>query len=477
LGKIGRVESALDPAPAAMIETYVMLKPRGKWREGMTERKIWDEITRVATLPGVTPASPLQPIEGRVVMLQSGIKASMAVRIYGDSLDGLSKASLAVAERLKKHPYVNAGAVNPDIVMGKPYYEFEVDREEAARYDMTTMMVNQIVAAGLGGVDVTTTVEGRERYPIQIRYRRDLREKIDELGQVPAVTPTAEVVPLKRLADVTTTWGPGAINSEDARLVAHVAFSPSGGAGDLETVDAVMASLRAARADGELEFPDGNFELQAVGSFENQIEANRRLMWIIPAVLLINLLLLYLDFRSLSIAMVVFSGIPVAFAGGMMAVAVMGVDMNTAVWVGFIALFGIAIDDGVVMATYIKQVLGRRRIETVDQLRTAIYEAGLKRIRPCFMTTVTTLAALAPVMLSTGRGADVARAMALPVFGGMLVEPFTSFIVPTLYCAFMELKVRVGLQDELLLASDSEPAPSEQCVEGTAARVAAPTST
>ena len=456
LGKIGRAESALDPAPAAMIETYVILKPRDQWRPGMTERKIWDEINHVATLPGITPASPLQPIEGRVVMLQSGIKASMAVRIYGDDLQGLSKASLAVAEHLRAQRFVNSRTVNPDIVLGKPYYEFDVNRERAARYGMTTMGVNQTVAAGLGGVDVTTTVEGRQRYPIQVRYRRDLRERIDELGKVAVVTRTGEVVPLERLASVTTTWGPGAINSEDARLVAHVSFSPSGAAGDLETVAAVMESLRAARADGELEFPDGNFELQAVGSFQNQIEANRRLMWIVPAVLLINLLLLYLNFRNLPIAIVVFSGIPVAFGGGMIAIAVTGVAMNTAIWVGFIALFGIAVDDGVVMATYIQQVLKRRRIETVDELRGAIYQAGVRRIRPCVMTTITTLAALLPVMFSTGRGADVARAMALPVFGGMLVEPFTSFIVPTMYCAYMEIKLRIGLEDQLLSASDGD---------------------
>ncbi len=448
LGKIGRAESALDPAPAAMIETYIMLKPRDQWREGMTERKIWDEINAVATLPGVTPASPLQPIEGRVVMLQSGIKASMAVRVYGDDLEGLSKASLAVAEQLRTHDFVNAGTVNPDIVMGKPYYEFEVDREEAARYGMTTMMVNQVVAAGLGGVDVATTVEGRERYPIQIRYQRDVRERIDELRRVSVVTHTGEVVPLERLAQVTTTWGPGAINSEDARLVAHVAFSPSGGVGDLETVAAVMASLRSSRESGELEFPPGNFELQAVGSFQNQIEANRRLMWIVPTVILINLLLHYLHFRNFPISLVVFSGIPVATAGGMIAVAVMGVDMNTAMWVGFIALFGLAADDGIVMATYMKETLNRRTIRSVDDVRNAIYEAGLKRIRPCTMTTMTTLVALLPVLLSSGRGADVARAMALPVFGGMLIEPFTTFIVPTLYCAYVEFKMRAGLQDD-----------------------------
>jgi len=469
LGKIGRVESALDPAPAAMIETYVMLKPRGEWRPGMTERKIWDAITTAAALPGITPAAPLQPIEGRVVMLQSGIKAAMAVRIYGDSLEGLGKASLAVADHLKQHPRVNAGTVNPDIVLGKPYYEFEVDREEAARYGMTTRMVNEIVAAGLGGVDVTTTVEGRERYPIQIRYDREVRERIDELSSIPIVTATGEVVPLKRLAHVSTTWGPGAINSEDARLVAHVAFTPVSAAGDLETVEAVMQSLRAARASGELEFPAGNFELQAVGSFQNQIEANRRLMWIVPLVLVINLLLLYFTFRNLPISLFVFSGIPVSFAGGMIAVAVMDVEMNTAIWIGFIALFGVAVDDGVVMATYIQQTLRRRTIRNIDDLRDAIYHAGLKRIRPCMMTTLTTLAALVPVLLSTGRGADVARAMALPVFGGMLIEPFTSFIVPTMYCGYMELKMRAGWQDHAWTA-DSEPSRGEQAeLEGMAA--------
>lgn len=468
LGKIGRVDSALDPAPAAMVETYVMLKPRSEWREGITERKIWDEINSVATLPGVTPASALQPIEGRVVMLQAGIKASMAVRVYGDDLQELSKASLAVAEHLKKLHHVNAGTVNPDIVMGKPYFEFEVNRKEAARYGMTTMMVNQIVSAGLGGVDVTETVEGRERYPIQIRFDRSVREKIDELTDVPVVTHTGDVVPLERLADVSTTWGPGAINSEDARLVAHVSFSPSGASGDLETVEAVMASLRSVRESGELKFPEGNFELQPVGSFQNQIEANERLMWIIPLVILINLLLHYLHFRDFPISLVVFSGIPFAAAGGMIAVAIMGVDMNTAMWVGFIALFGLAADDGIVMATYMKESLSKRTIRNVEDIRTAIYEAGLKRIRPCTMTTITTIVALLPVLMSTGRGADVAQAMALPVFGGMLIEPFTTFIVPTLYSAFMEFKLRAGLKDEVWAADNTD----RSAKDGTSGKVA-----
>lgn len=444
LGKIGRIDSALDPAPAAMIETYVMLKPREQWRAGITAGDIWNEINAVATLPGVTPASPLQPIEGRVVMLQAGIKASMAIRIYGDSLEGLGQAALAVAQRLRSNPLVDARTVNPDIVMGKPYQEFDVDREEAARHGMTTLMVNELIAAGLGGVDATTTVEGRERYPIQVRFSRDRRELLEDLPKLPVVTPSGDVVPLARLAKATTTWGPGAISSEDSRLVAHVMFAPAG-RGALETVDGVMADLRQARADGSLVFPEGNFELEAVGSFQNQIEANQRLMWILPTVFLINLLLHYLHFRNLPISLVVFSGIPIACAGGMLAVAINEIELNTAVWVGFIALAGLAADDGIVMASFIHQRLQQRRIETVPELRQEIYEAGLKRIRPCVMTTLTTIAALLPVLLSEGRGSDVARAMAWPVFGGMLVEPFTTFVVPTIYCGYLELRLRAGL--------------------------------
>ncbi len=466
LGKIGRVQSALDPAPVAMVETYVILKPPDQWRPGMTMQKIWDEINSLATLVGVTPASALQPIEGRVVMLQAGIRAPMAVRIYGDSLEGLAHAALAVAHQLRKHPWVDPATVNPDIVTGKPYLEFEVDRQEAARYGMSTMMVNQIISAGLGGLDVTTTVEGRQRYPIQIRYQRNLREQLEQLGRVPVVTETGQVVPLERLARMSTTWGPPMINSEDARLVAHVPFAPSGAAGDLETVEAVMHSLQTARQNGELVFPPGHFELVPVGSFQNQIEANRRLLWIIPTVIGINFFLLYLHFRKVALAMLVFSGIPVAAAGGMIALAIAQVKMNTAVWVGFIALFGIAADDGVVMATYIQQLLSGRTIRTVPDIRQAVYEAGLKRIRPCVMTTLTTLIALLPVLLSTGRGADVARAMAIPIFGGMLVEPFTTFIVPTLYCAYLEFKKRAGFTDpswsppEQNLSPDQQPDPA-----------------
>ncbi len=459
LGKIGRVDSALDPAPAAMIETYVMLKPRDQWRTGMTEERIWNEINELATLPGITIADKLQPIEGRVVMLQSGIKASMAIRIYGDTLEGISEAAQAVARKVKQHPMVNADAVSPDIVLGKPYVEFEVDRTEAARYGMTVRAVNEIVESALGGKVATTTVEGRERYGIQVRYQRQYRDDIHQLSQIPVVTNTGDVVPLGRLASVKTTWGPAMINSEDARLVAHVAFAPRENQGPLETVERVMESLTNARAAGELRFPAGNFELEAVGSFQNQIEANLRLMIIIPLVLLVNIFIIYLQFRRLPLTLIVFSGIPVAFGGGMIALAMADIQMNTAVWVGFIALFGIAIDDGVVIATYLDQTLKNSRLASVADIRNAVVTAGLRRIRPCLMTTCTTVIALVPVLLATGRGADVARAMAVPVFGGMVVELITLFVVPVVYCGFLEMKMKGGLGDSRfsILSEENNP--------------------
>lgn len=448
LGKIGRVESALDPAPGVMIETYVMLKPMAQWREGVTIDSIWEQINAAATLPGITPASPLQPIEGRVVMLQSGIKAPMAIRVYGDSLEGLAEAARNVAARLREIPQVNAATVNPDIVLGVPYVEFEVDRESAARFGMTTMAVNQIIETALGGMNLTQTVEGRERYPIRIRYQRDLRERIDDLSRIPVVTETGEVVPLETLAKMTTTWGPGMISSEDARLVAHVAFAPSGMAGDLETVDAVKTQLDQDRTDKKLMLPAGVLPPVAVGSFQNQIEANQRLLWIIPIVILVDLLIIYLNFRNLPLTLIIFTQIPIAIAGGMIGLGLYGIEMNTAIWVGLIALIGIAEDDGVVIATYMEQLFASRPMRTVQDLRDATVQAGRRRIRPCLMTAFTTFAALLPVMLATGRGADVARAMALPVFFGMFIELVSLFVVPVLYCGYMELKLDVASQTD-----------------------------
>jgi Cu(I)/Ag(I) efflux system membrane protein CusA/SilA len=246
------------------------------------------------------------------------------------------------------------------------------------------------------------------------------------------------------------------ISSEDARLVAHIAFAPSGMAGDLETVDAVTEQLREAQSNGTLKLPAG-YALLPVGSFQNQIEANRRLMVIIPIVVLLDLLIIYLNFRNLPLTFIIFSQVPIAVFGGMIGLGLFGVEMNTAVWVGLIALIGIAEDDGVVIATYMEQLFARRPLRNVQDIREATVEAGRRRIRPCLMTAFTTFAALLPVMMATGRGADVARAMALPVFFGMFVELVSLFVVPVVYCGYMEFKLRMGMEDGRAAESTLRP--------------------
>ncbi|MBT3889790.1 MAG: efflux RND transporter permease subunit, partial [Planctomycetaceae bacterium] len=336
--------------------------------------------------------------------------------------------------------------ISPDIVLGKPHVEFDVNRDTAARFGMSTMMVNQVISAALGGTTITQTVEGRERYAIRVRYQRNLREQMDEYSRLPVVTKSGETVPLANLATMQTTWGPGGISSENARLVAHVSFSPTGVLGDVETARAVEDQLRAAQKAQKLIIPPG-YSFKAVGSFQNQVEANNRLLWALPIVVIVNLFIIYLQFRHIPISLAVFSGIPVAFAGGMLALAFNSIEINTAVWVGFIALFGIAVDDGIVMATYLNQIFTRKKLTSAQDIRDATAEAGMRRIRPCLMTTFTTIIALIPVVISTGRGADVASAMAWPVIGGMTIELLTLFMVPVVYSGYKELKMNLGLKD------------------------------
>lgn len=436
LGKIGRADSALDPAPTAMVETYIMLKDKSKWREGFTEQDIWSEVTKKATLPGVTPASYLQPIEGRVIMLQSGIKASMAIRIYGDDLEGLAEASEVLSGHLKNLNSVDMNTVNPDIVLGKPYLEFEVDRQAAARYGMSVREVNELIATALGGQTISTTFEARERYPIRLRYQREYRNHLELLEKLPIQTKKGETIPLKVLSKMTTSWGPSGISSENARLVAHVAFTPSGEFGALETVRQVEESLKKAQDSGHISLPKG-YELELVGSFQNQIEANKKLMWIIPLVILLNLFIIYLLFQKWILSLLIFSSIPLAFGGAMFLLAILGIKINTAIWVGMIALFGIAVDNGILLTRYLEESLSKANKKDKKDIEDSIVEASLKRIRPCLMTTATTVIALTPILFSSGRGAELARSMALPLFGGMFTALLVLLVLPAAYASLM----------------------------------------
>jgi Cu(I)/Ag(I) efflux system membrane protein CusA/SilA len=502
VGKLGRADSPLDPAPISMIETVINYVPeyvldegghrvrfrwdratgdfardadgelipdRGgrpyrQWRDGIrTPGDIWDELVRTARLPGTTSAPRLQPIAARIVMLQSGMRAPMGVKIKGPDLETIERVGLDIERFLKEVPSVQAEAVFADRIVGKPYLELDIDREAIARYGLTIRAVQDVIEIALGGRRVTTTVEGRERYPVRVRYARELRDSIEDIDRILVPTPTGAQIPLSQLAAIRYERGPQAIRSEDTFLVGYVLFDKHEGEAEVDVVEAARSHLAAKLADGEFVLPAG-VSYAFAGSYENQVRSEKKLAVVLPLALFLIFLILYFQFKSVLTTGMVFSGILVAWAGGFLMVwayaqpwfldfALFGTEMRTlfqvhpinlsvAIWVGFIALFGIASDDGVVMATYLDQTFARRAVTGVDEIRRAVIEGAGRRIRPAMMTTATTVLALLPVLTSTGRGSDIMVPMAIPSFGGMLVEVLTILVVPVLYCGLRELKAR-----------------------------------
>ncbi len=474
VGKIGRVESALDPAPVSMVETVVEIKPEFTydedgnpvrvWRDKIrNQQDIWNEIVRVAKLPGITSAPKLQPIAARLVMLQSGMRAPMGLKIKGPDLATIEAVALQVEAMLKEVPSVAPLTVIADRVIGKPYLEFKIDREEAARHGLNVADIHQVIEVGLGGRQITTTVEGRERYPVRVRYQRERRDTIEAMEQVLIPTPSGAQIPLSQVAEVIYSRGPQAIKTEDTFLVALVIFDKKDGFAEVDVVEQCRDYLSAKLESGEWELPAG-VSYYFAGSWENQVRAAKTLSIVLPVALLLILLVLYLQFNSILTTTFVFSGVFVAWSGGFILLwlysrqgfldfevldtgmrdlfQVSPRNLSVAVWVGFLALFGIATDDGVVIATYLKQNLARRKPTTISAVRSTVIEAGIRRCRPCLMTTATTTLALLPIMSSTGRGADVMVPMAIPSLGGMLVALITMFVVPVLTCIHEERKVR-----------------------------------
>ncbi len=476
VGKIGRAESALDPAPLSMVETVITLKPEySKDEEGNLHRNwrdeiksaddVWAEILRVTKLPGTTSAPRLQPIEARLVMLQSGMRAPMGIKVKGPDLETLEQVGLELEAVLKDVPGVQPASVFADRVVGKPYLEIRIDREAIGRYGIPLARVQRIIEVAIGGSTLTTTVEGRERYPVRVRYPRERRDSIEDLGRILVPGSSGEQIPLTQLSTIEYVRGPQMIKSEDTFLLSYVLFDKSGGESEVEVVERVRAELQRRLDDGRLVLPAG-VSYEFAGSYENQVRSMQRLKIVMPVALLLIFVLLQLQFGQASSALMVFSGIAVAWAGGFLLLGLYGqgwfldlsffghdlrevfqvrpVHLSVAVWVGFLALFGIASDDGVVMASYLKQVFATRRPENVIEVRDAVLEAGRKRIRPCLMTTATTVLALLPVLSSTGRGSELMLPLAIPVFGGMLVELVTLFVVPVLWSAREERVLRRG---------------------------------
>ncbi|UAB80915.1 efflux RND transporter permease subunit [Marixanthomonas sp. SCSIO 43207] len=518
VGKAGRTESALDPAPLSMYENIIQYKPeymlnengvrqrykvnddgeyvlkngmslRAEQREAWQSLKakeqlipdnngefyrnwrpeiqspddIWNEIVKVTKLPGVTSAPKLQPIETRLVMLQTGMRAPMGIKIKGQDLKQIEAFGMRLEDILKQAEGVKDEAVFADRIVGKPYLLIDIDREKIARYGVTIEEVQNVLKVAVGGMVLTQTVEGRERYGVRVRYPRELRANPTDLKQIYVPVEKGSPVPLSELATIKYEQGPQVIKSEDTFLVGYVLFDKMDGFAEVNVVENAQTLIQEKIDSGELVVPKG-INYQFTGTYENQLRAEKTLSVVVPLALAIIFLILYFQFRSVGTSLMVFTGIAVAFAGGFVMIWLYGQDwflnfnvfgenlrdlfqmhpinLSVAVWVGFIALFGIATDDGVVMATYLTQTFDRNTPENKKEIRASVVEAGEKRIRPCLMTTATTILALLPVLTSTGRGSDIMIPMAIPSFGGMLIALITLFVVPVLYSWKAEVKLK-----------------------------------
>ena len=534
VGKSGRTESALDPAPLSMYENVIQYKPEyilnekgnrqrykvndegfyirtdgslvenpnaavgstevenarkgGKkvlitvdeysnnlipdddgeffrnWRpEINSPDDIWKEIVKVTKLPGVTSAPKLQPIETRLVMLQTGMRAPMGIKVKGQDLKQIEAFGIQLEDILKQAEGVKTEAVFADRIVGKPYLLIDINREKLARYGISIDDVQNVLKVAVGGMVLTQTVEGRERYGVRVRYPRELRANPNDLKQIYVPVEKGSPVPLGELASIRYEQGPQVIKSEDTFLVGYVLFDKLDGFAEVNVVENAQSLIQQKIDSGELIVPKG-INYQFTGTYENQLRAEETLSVVVPLALLIIFLILYFQFRSVATSLMVFTGIAVAFAGGFVMIWLYGQDwflnfnffgenlrdlfqmhtinLSVAVWVGFIALFGIATDDGVVMATYLTQTFDRNTPETKQEIRASVVEAGEKRIRPCLMTTATTILALLPVLTSTGRGSDIMIPMAIPSFGGMVIALITLFVVPVLYSWKQEVQLK-----------------------------------
>lgn len=474
VGKLGRADTALDPAPISMIETVITYKPEYRelangeqerlWRDHIrSPQDIWDEIIKAAERPGLTSAPTLMPINARIVMLQSGMRAPMGIKVHGPSLESIEEFGLGLEGVLKDVPSIRPETVFADRVVGKPYLEIDIDREAIGRYGLSIVDVQEVLQVALGGMTLTRTVEGRERYPVRVRYMREDRDSIEALERVFVPTQSGAQIPLTQLAEIRYVKGPQMIKSEDTFLTSYVLFDKKANIAELSAVEQAQQRIREKVASGELLVPDGvSFEF--AGSYENQIRSEKRLGVLVPIALAFVFILLYLQFHRAAVTAVIYSGVAVAVSGGFALLWLYGqpwflnfdvmgtpmrdlfqvgtVNISVAVWIGFIALVGIATDDGVVISTYIQQRFKEDPPTTIEEVRDRTLEAGSRRVRPCLMTTATTILALLPVITSQGRGSDIMMPMALPSVGGMMIELITLFVVPVLFSALEEWKFK-----------------------------------
>ncbi len=501
VGKLGRAETPLDPAPISMLETVITYqsefkmddaghvgryavdddgvfvrdehgqlvadpdgRPYRHWRDHIrSPDDIWDEIVEAADYPGLTGAPKLMPIKTRIVMLQTGMRSAVGIKIKGPDLETIEAFGLKLESLLKTAPAsIEASTVFADRIVGKPYIEIDIDREAISRFGLSIVDVQDVLQIAVGGKTLTHTVQGRERYPVRVRYMREERDSVEALRRVLVPGKAGEQIPLGQLTKIRYVRGPQMIRSEDTFLNSYVTFDAAEGVGDVEAVEAARSLIDEALASGALVLPDG-VSYRFTGTYENQQRSQARLMILVPLALAVIFMLLYLQFRRTSTALMVFSGMALAAAGGFYLlwlygqpwfadVTPFGIDvrelfrvqdtkMTVAVWVGFLALFGVATDNGVIVATYLTQTFRAAVPRDVAEVRARVVEAGARRVRPCLMTTATTLLALLPVVTSPGRGADLMVPMALPTVGGIALSLVTLLTVPVLFSLGEELRL------------------------------------
>ncbi|MBI5144392.1 MAG: efflux RND transporter permease subunit, partial [Candidatus Omnitrophica bacterium] len=425
VGKLGRAETATDPAPIEMFETIITLKDKKLWRKGMTREKLIREMNDALQIPGVSNIWT-QPIVNRVDMLATGIRTSVGVKVFGPDLKKIQE----IAQEVEGVVRGVRGATDlySEKIVGKPYIEFKIRRDQIARYGLTVRDVQDVIEMGIGGENITVTVEGRERYPVRVRYPRELRDSPEALQRVFVPTPDGAQIPITQLADIYFVTGPNMINSENGLLRAYVLMNVRG----RDMVGFVEEASKVVKE--KIALPQGYF-LEWSGQFENQIRAKKKLQVLVPISLLINFMLIYMNFRSIIKSAFIFTAIPVTLSGGVWLLALSRYNFSVAVWVGFIALFGVAVDDGVLITTYLDDIFRERKdkIKTRQDVIEATVYAGLGRIRPAFLTTITTIVALLPIMFLKGTGSEIMQPMAIPSLGGMTIEMITWFIVPCLY--------------------------------------------
>ncbi len=414
VGKLGRAETATDPAPTEMIETTIMLKPESEWRDGMTKDKLIAEMMdALRNVPGSVPGF-LQPIEGRVLMISTGIRSQLGVKIFGDDLTKLQKAALDVQRTVQQVP--GATGVTPSRIIGKPYLNIEVDRDAIARFGMRAQDVLEVVEAGLGGKTVTTAIEGRQRMPIQVRLQRSEREDLTRLKDVLVTAPNGKVIPLGQIATITRVEGPNEIASENGHLRAYVQTNVTGR--DLGSfVEEVKSKLQSDIAP---KLSAQGMTLDYSGEYEQQLHAARTLKIIVPSVLFIIFLLLFQLYGKAREAAHVILAVPFALSGGVFLQYALGWHFSVAVWVGYIALFGTAIQTAVVMVVYLEEAVARVKPTNTAQLIAAIKEGARLRLRPKIMTVATIVASLLPIMWSHRTGTEVMQPLATPILGGMI---------------------------------------------------------